>query len=52
MIALPAPIEILGVQVHPLTVDELHEQLSAIIDGNGRARVLHVNAHGLNLATE
>jgi len=49
---LPAPVEILGVQVHPLTVDELHEQLAAVIDVNGRARVLHVNAHGLNLAAE
>ena len=52
MTTLPAPIDILGVQVHPLTVDELHLQLANVIDRDGRARVLHVNVHGLNLAVE
>lgn len=45
-------INILGVSVHPLTVSDLHEQLAEVIERGGRARVLHVNVHGLNLADE
>lgn len=45
-------INILGVPVHPLTVDELHEQIGAIIDRGERAQVLNVNVHCLNLAHE
>ena len=52
MTTLPPAIDILGVPVHPLTVDELHEQLADVIACGEQARVLHVNAHGLNLAVE
>ena len=52
MTTLPPAIDILGVPVHPLTVDELHEQLADVIARGEQARVLHVNAHGLNLAVE
>ena len=52
MTILPPAIDILGVPVHPLTVAELHEQLADVIARGARARVLHVNAHGLNLAVE
>ena len=31
MTTLPPAIDILGVPVHPLTVDELHEQLADVI---------------------
>jgi N-acetylglucosaminyldiphosphoundecaprenol N-acetyl-beta-D-mannosaminyltransferase len=47
-----AIIDILGVGVRPLTVDDLHQQLAEIIDRGDRAQVLHVNVHGLNLADE
>ncbi len=45
-------IDILGVPVHPLTVRELHDYLATMIDCGRRARILHVNVHGLNLAFE
>lgn len=48
----PPSIKILGVQVHPLTVDQLHEELGRLIDAGAHAEVLHVNVHGLNLAAE
>lgn len=48
----PASIRILGVQVHPFTVDQLHEELGRLIDAGAHAEVLHVNVHGLNLAAE
>lgn len=48
----PRSIKLLGVQVHPLTVEQLHEELANLIDGGAHAEVLHVNVHGLNLATE
>jgi N-acetylglucosaminyldiphosphoundecaprenol N-acetyl-beta-D-mannosaminyltransferase len=47
---LPDPVEVLGVPVHPLTVEELHGHIAAIIAGDDRELVLHVNVHGLNLA--
>ncbi|MBP9501070.1 MAG: WecB/TagA/CpsF family glycosyltransferase [Candidatus Promineofilum sp.] len=46
------PINILGVQVHPLTVAELHAQLADLIEEGKRAQVLNVNVHGLNLAAQ
>ncbi len=52
MMIQPLAIDILGVPVHPLTVAELHDQLAQVIDHDNRARILHVNAHGLNLAVE
>lgn len=45
-------INILGVQVHPFTVAELHAQLADLIEEGKRAQVLHVNVHGLNLAAQ
>lgn len=45
-------ITILGVQVHPLTVAELHERLADLIGRNERAQVLNVNVYALNLAQE
>lgn len=43
-------IEILGVHVHPLTVEQLHNYLAWAIDTNQHQLVLHVNVHALNLA--
>ena len=34
----------------PLTVEELHEEISRFVENGGHALVLHANAHGLNLA--
>lgn len=41
---------ILGVQVFPMTVPELHERIADYIHQNKKALVLHVNVHCLNLA--
>ncbi|MDF2703660.1 MAG: glycosyl transferase, WecB/TagA/CpsF family [Rubrobacteraceae bacterium] len=43
-------INVLGVGVDPLTVEELHERMLAFVENGDRALVLHANAHGLNLA--
>lgn len=43
-------MDILGVGVDPLTVEELHEKIAGYVEGGGHALVLHANAHGLNLA--
>jgi len=43
-------VDVLGVGVDPLTVGELHEEISRFVEGNGHALVLHANVHGLNLA--
>ncbi len=45
-------IEILGVRVHPVTVEELHTAIDRYIRANAHALVLNVNAHCLNLAYE
>lgn len=44
------PIDLLGVQVHPLTVSELHDYLAHVIDTQQKERILNVNVHCLNLA--
>ncbi len=50
---MPAPpIDILGVCVHPLTVEQLHQQLAAFIDGGQHALVFHANVHGINLSVD
>lgn len=49
---LPAPIDLLGVRVHPLTVPQLHDAMGHMIDSQAHALVLNVNAHCLNLAAE
>jgi|CXWK01.1.fsa_nt_gi N-acetylglucosaminyldiphosphoundecaprenol N-acetyl-beta-D-mannosaminyltransferase len=43
-------VHILGVRIHALTVPDLHQLFAATIDSHERALVLHVNAHGMNLA--
>lgn len=46
------PVDVLGVGVVPLTVEELHVFLGQVIDMDGHAIVPHVNVHALNLAVE
>lgn len=48
----PPPINILGVQAHPLTVDQLHKELAQMVETNAHAEVLNVNVHCLNLAAD
>ncbi len=43
-------INVLGVGVDPLTVGELHEEISRFVGNGEHALVLHANVHGLNLA--
>ena len=43
-------INVLGVGVDPLTVEELHERMLGFVENGDHALVLHANAHGLNLA--
>lgn len=45
-------IDILGVSVHPCTVQELHQEIKALIDEDAHALILNVNVHCLNLAYE
>lgn len=49
---LPGRIDILGVGVDPLTVEELHAEIGRLVRGGERGRVLNVNAHCLNLCYE
>lgn len=42
-------VNILGVEVDPLTVAELHARILSIIHKGGHAPVLHVNVYALNL---
>ena len=54
MIKKTAPVtnslSILGVNVHAITVNELHEYIAHAIDNDIKTSILHVNVHGLNLA--
>ena len=43
-------IDVLGVGVDPLTVEELHEEISRFVENGEHALVMHANVHGLNLA--
>jgi N-acetylglucosaminyldiphosphoundecaprenol N-acetyl-beta-D-mannosaminyltransferase len=45
-------IDILGVFVHPCTIQELHHEIKLLIDKNAHALILNVNANCLNLAYE
>jgi N-acetylglucosaminyldiphosphoundecaprenol N-acetyl-beta-D-mannosaminyltransferase len=45
-------IDILGVGVDPLTVEELHVEIGRLVRGGKRGLVLNVNAHCLNLCYE
>jgi len=49
-IASPQRVNILGVQVADLEVDELHEYILRTVRTNGKQQVLNVNVHALNLA--
>jgi len=43
------PVTILGVRVHPLTVEQLLDQIQTSITTSGHACIPHVNVHGLNI---
>ncbi len=43
-------VDVLGVGVDPLTVEELHAEISRFVRGRGHALVLNANVHCLNLA--
>lgn len=43
-------VHVLGVRIHAVTVSDLLRLIAETIDTNQRALVLHVNAHGMNLA--
>lgn len=45
-----ATVDIFGVRVHALTVEELHRAFADVIDNDRQALVLNVNVHCLNLA--
>jgi len=45
-------VNILGVKVHPLTVEQLQIELANLIDTGAHAEVLDVNIYGINLAME
>ena len=44
------PFSILGVNVHPITVNKLNEYIANIIKNDQKASILNVNVHCLNLA--
>ena len=43
-------IQILGLNLHPVSVDEVHEFIEGVIRNGQKARVLHLNIHGVTLA--
>ncbi len=45
-------IELLGIPVDPLTVEELHAEMLRVVRAGERARVLNVNVNAMNLAHE
>ncbi len=45
----PSRIDVLGVGVDPLTVEELHAGIKRLVEGGGRGTILNVNANCLNL---
>lgn len=49
-LAVRPPVNVLGVAIDALTVDELHQAMRQAVQRRWRVTVLHVNAHGLNLA--
>jgi N-acetylglucosaminyldiphosphoundecaprenol N-acetyl-beta-D-mannosaminyltransferase len=46
------PIEVLGVKIHPVTVDFLFTYIAGMIRSGGKALVANVNTHAINLANE
>ena len=45
-------MNVLGVGVDPLTVEDLHAEIGRLVRGGGRGLVLNANAHCLNLCYE
>jgi N-acetylglucosaminyldiphosphoundecaprenol N-acetyl-beta-D-mannosaminyltransferase len=45
-------LDVIGVGVDPLTVEELHAEIERLVRGGRRGLVLNVNAHCLNLCYE
>jgi N-acetylglucosaminyldiphosphoundecaprenol N-acetyl-beta-D-mannosaminyltransferase len=45
-------VDVLGVRVDPLTVEELHAEIGRLVRGREGSLVLNVNAHCLNLCYE
>ncbi|MBW7885038.1 MAG: WecB/TagA/CpsF family glycosyltransferase [Caldilineaceae bacterium] len=45
-------IQIFGVNIDPVTVEDVHNYIAGIIDQNGHELILNVNIHCLNLAFE
>ena len=43
-------IDVLGVGVDPITVDELHAEIARLVRAGKRGLILNVNAHCLNLS--
>jgi N-acetylglucosaminyldiphosphoundecaprenol N-acetyl-beta-D-mannosaminyltransferase len=43
-------VDVLGVPVDPVTVDELHQRIRTFVQTGARATVLHANVHAVNLA--
>src|SRR5687767_9242466 len=48
---MPRRVDVLGVPVDALTVEELHRYLKRFIGRGDRATVLHANVHAINLAS-
>lgn len=45
-------INVLGIHITSLSIDELHTYLASTIESGGRALILNVNVNGMNLAYE
>jgi N-acetylglucosaminyldiphosphoundecaprenol N-acetyl-beta-D-mannosaminyltransferase len=45
-------VNVLGVGVDPLTIEELHAEIGRLVRGRGRGLVLNANVHCLNLCYE
>lgn len=43
-------VNLVGVPISPLTVDELHQKISCFIENGSKANILHANVHAINLA--
>lgn len=52
MLTAQETINIVGVKVHPLRVQKLHQEIEKIINSNQKALVLNVNVNCLNLSYE
>ena len=47
-----SPISLLGINIHPLRVADLHELIATIVSHKWKALILHMNVYGMNLAFE